>query len=228
MGENLIDVVAIDGPAGSGKSTTARLVAQKLGFMYLDTGAMYRALTLKVLTKNIDVQNESEILLLIKDTKIELRAQKARLIVLLDGRDVTRKIRTEKVSHYVSTIAAHRGVRDWMVRMQRKIGERGKIVTEGRDIGTVVFPNARLKIFLVASLEERAKRRQKDFSSEGKPVNLNKVAEELRKRDIDDSSREIGPLRKAEDAIVLNTSNLTIEQQVDFVIEQWNKKVSGK
>jgi cytidylate kinase len=228
MGENQIDVIAIDGPAGSGKSTTARLVAQKLGFVYLDTGAMYRALTHKVLTRNIDIQGQSEILALIKNTKIELRAQKGRIKVFLDDNDITRKSRSVKISHSVSTIAAYKGVRDWMVKMQRKIGERGKIVAEGRDIGTVVFPHARLKIFLIASLEERAKRRQKDFSSGGKLIHLNKVADELTKRDMNDSSREIGPLRKANDAIVLDTSNLTIEQQVEFVVEQWNKKVRGE
>jgi cytidylate kinase len=227
MGENQIDVIAIDGPAGSGKSTTARLVAQKLGFVYLDTGAMYRALTHKVLRRNIDVKDQSEILALIKNTKIELRAQKGRIKVFLDDNDITRKIRSAKISHYVSTIAAYKDVRDWMVKMQRKIGEQGKIVAEGRDIGTVVFPRARLKIFLIASLEERAKRRQNDFSRGGKPIHLNKVADELKKRDSKDSSREIGPLRKADDAIVLDTSNLTMEQQVEFVVEQWNKKTSG-
>lgn len=228
MGENQIEVIAIDGPAGSGKSTTARLVAQKLGFVYLDTGAMYRALTYKVLTRNIDSQDQSEILALIKNTKIELRAQKGRIKVFLDGNDITRKIRSAKISHYVSTVAANQSVREWMVKMQRKIGERGKIVAEGRDIGTVVFPRARLKIFLIASLEERAKRRQKDFSREKKPVHLNKVADELKKRDINDSSRQIGPLRKADDAIVLDTSSLSIVQQVEFVVEQWSKQVSGE
>jgi cytidylate kinase len=228
MGENQIDVIAIDGPAGSGKSTTARLVAQKLGFVYLDTGALYRALTHKVLTRNIDVHDQSEILALIKNTKIELRIQKGRIKLFLDGNDITRKIRTQKVSRNVSTIAAYQGVREWMVKMQRKIGERGKIVAEGRDIGTVVFPRARLKFFLIASLEERARRRQKDFSREKKPVHLHKVADELKKRDINDSSREIGPLRQADDAIVLDTSNLTIEQQVEFVVEQWNKKVGSE
>jgi cytidylate kinase len=226
MDENQIDVIAIDGPAGSGKSTTARLVAQKLRFIYLDTGAMYRALTYKVLTRNIDVQDQFEILGLIKDTKIEFRAQKSRIRVFLDDNDITRKIRLQKVSLNVSTIAAYKGVREWMVKMQRQIGQQGKIVAEGRDIGTVVFPHARLKIFLIASLEQRAKRRQKEFSREGRPVHLNKIADELKKRDSKDSLREIGPLRQADDAILLDTSNLTIEQQVEFVVEQWNKKVS--
>ncbi len=224
MGKNQIDVIAIDGPAGSGKSTTAKLVAQKLGFIYLDTGAMYRALTLKALIKAIDVRNQFEIASLLSDTKIELWMRKGRLKVILDGSDVTHKIRTERISHHVSIVAAQKQVRDWMVKMQRSIGAQGKIVAEGRDIGTVVFPRARLKIFLIADIAERARRRQKDFSSEDKSIDLKRVAEELSKRDFDDSSRQIGPLRQADDAIVLDTSKLTIEQQVDFVVEQWNRK----
>ncbi len=221
-----INVIAIDGPAGSGKSTTARLVAQKLGFAYLDTGAMYRALTFKALQQCINIQNESEILSLINDTNIELRIKNRQLRIILDGDDVTQRIRSQKISLHVSTVAAYAGVRNWMAQLQRKIGEQRKVVAEGRDIGTVVFPNARLKIFLVASLEERAKRRQKDFLTEGEAINLKQIAEELKKRDHFDSTREIAPLRKAKDAIELDTSNLTIEQQVKFIVEQWNKKVS--
>ncbi len=227
MDDKKIDVIAIDGPAGSGKSTTARLVAKRLGFTYLDTGAMYRALTLKVLNRKIDVQNESEILSLIPATKIALLARARQLSVMLDNRDVTRQIRNSKVSDNVSIISAHKGVRDWMVSLQRKIGEPGRIVAEGRDIGTVVFPNARLKIFLIASLPERAIRRQRDFSNERESTTLNQVAVELKKRDSIDSTRAVSPLKKANDAIELDTSSLTIEQQVDFVMEQWMKKVSG-
>jgi len=227
MGENKIDVITIDGPAGSGKSTTARLVAQKLGFIYLDTGAMYRAVTLKALKRRIDVQNESRILSLILDTSIELCVSKRRLRIILDGEDVTTKIRTQEVSRHVSTIAAYKDVRDWMVQLQSKIVKQGKIVADGRDMGTVVFPNARLKIFLVASLKERAKRRQKDFSREGDVVDLAKIAEELKQRDHIDSTRAVAPLKKAEDAIKLDTTNLTIKQQVDFVVEQWVKKIQS-
>jgi len=227
MADKKIDVIAIDGPAGAGKSTTARLVAKKLRFTYLDTGAMYRALTLKVLKNNIDVQNESAIMSLIPATKIALQARRRRLSVMLDDQDVTRKIRNSKVSASVSIVSAHKGVRDWMVNQQRKIGEAGRIVAEGRDIGTVVFPHARLKIFLIASLAERAIRRQRDFSNEGETTDLDQVTAELKKRDVIDSTRAISPLKKANDAIELDTSNLTIEQQVDFVVEQWMRKVSG-
>ncbi len=227
MDDTKINVIAIDGPAGSGKSTTARLVAKKLGFTYLDTGAMYRALTLKILKRKINVQDESQIMALILTTKIELQTRKERLGVILDGKDVTQKIRGLKVSNNVSIISTYEGVREWMVRLQRKIGEMGMIVAEGRDIGTVVFPNARLKIFLTASLAERATRRQKDFSSEGKPTPLKQIATGLNKRDFIDSTRAISPLKKADDAIALDTTNLTIEQQVEFVVAQWRRKVNG-
>lgn len=227
MADKKIDVIAIDGPAGSGKSTTARLVAKKLGFTYLDTGAMYRALTLKVLNSKIDIQSESKILSLIPTTKIALQPRRKRMGVMLDDQDVTRQIRNSKVSANVSIISAHKNVRDWMVSQQRKIGDAGRIVAEGRDIGTVVFPNARLKIFLIASLAERAVRRQRDFSKEGESTDLAQVASELKKRDVIDSTRAISPLKKADDAIELDTSNLTIEQQVEFVVEQWMRKVGG-
>jgi cytidylate kinase len=228
MDDMKIDVIAIDGPAGSGKSTTARLVAKRLGFTYLDTGAMYRALTLKILKRKIDVHDESEILALIPGTEIELQARKERLVVILNGKDVTRQIRSSKVSNTVSIVSTYESVREWMVSTQRKIGEQGRVVAEGRDIGTVVFPNARLKIFLTASLTERAMRRQKDFSNEGKSTQLRQVAAELNKRDLIDSTRAISPLKKADDAIELDTSNLTVEQQVEFVVEQWMEKLSGE
>lgn len=228
MDDMKIDVIAIDGPAGSGKSTTARLVAKRLGFTYLDTGAMYRALTLKILKRKINVQDESEILALIPGTKIELQTRKERPGVILDGKDVTRQIRSSNVSNTVSIISTYESVREWMVRAQRKISESGSIVAEGRDIGTVVFPNARLKIFLTASLTERALRRQKDIVNEGESTVLKQVAAELHKRDLIDSSRAISPLKKADDAIELDTTNLSVEQQVEFVVEQWMKKVSGE
>lgn len=226
MNENANDIIAIDGPAGSGKSTTARLVAQKLGFTYLDTGAMYRALTLKAIRAGIDIKNESEMLALMNDSKIELRNSRDRLRVFLDGEDVTRKIRSRDVTNKVSSFSALKFVRDWMVRLQRKLGENGKVVAEGRDIGTVVFANARLKIFLVASIEERAKRRQKEYSNERKLFDLKKIAEELNQRDVIDCTRAVAPLKKASDAVELDTTRLTIGQQVDFVIEQWLKKTS--
>ncbi len=227
MSEQRLDVIAIDGPAGSGKSTTARLVAQRLKFTYLDTGAMYRALTLKLLTLGIDIADEVQLKKILEETHIKLNQRAGRLNVLLDGKNVTRQIRGEAVSNAVANVAALKPVRDWMLKLQREAGAAGKIVAEGRDIGTVVFPEARLKIFLTASLEERARRRQREFSRENQPVDLARVAQALQQRDQQDSERANGPLRQAEDAIVLDTSNLTIDQQVDFVVEQW-QRVIGK
>lgn len=224
MIDKITDVITIDGPAGSGKSTTARLVAQKLGFIYLDTGAMYRALTLKALKQEFDIQNESEIQLLINSTTIELQINQQRLKIMLDNEDVTSKIRTQKITQAVSLVSAYPAVRNLMVQQQRQIGKKGKLVAEGRDMGTVVFPDARLKIFLIASLTERAKRRFRDFCVQCEAQDLVTIQAELKQRDMTDSTRAIGPLRKADDAIELDTTNLTIEQQVDFIIQAWKQK----
>jgi len=216
-----LDIISIDGPAGSGKSTTAKLVAKKLGFTFLDTGAMYRALTLKALRSNINLKNEKAVVSLTKDTDIKLFENKGWLRILLDGEDVTKKIRTENISQNVATIAAFPAIREWMVQLQRKIGNNENIVAEGRDIGTVVFPEARLKIFLVASLEARAKRRAKDFSEIGDATNLINIIKSIKERDTLDCKREVSPLKKADDALEIDTTNLTIEQQVDIIVENW-------
>lgn len=223
MSNEKIDVIAIDGPAGSGKSTTARFVAQKLGFAYLDTGAMYRAITLKALRNGVDLETEAELSSLLRQTKIELCQHKGRLRITLDGENVTDKIRNQRVNQGVPKVAAMPAIRAWMVRRQRDLGAKGKLVAEGRDIGTVVFPNARLKIFLIASIEARAKRRSKEFQQAGSGTDFAKIIEHLKSRDHIDSTREASPLRKADDAIELDTTHLTIEQQVDFIVDQWNR-----
>lgn len=220
------EIISIDGPAGSGKSTTARLVAKRLGFIFLDTGAMYRALTLKALRLKIDLENQAELATLIKDTEIKLFENNGWLRIFLDDEDVTKKIRNETVSNNVATLASSPIVRKWMVQLQRKIGNRGNIVAEGRDIGTVVFPNARLKIFLIASIEERAKRRRKDFTGEGASTDLHKIIQALQERDSKDSNRAESPLEKAADAIEIDTTNLTLDQQVDLIVKKWNEKTS--
>lgn len=227
MRNEKVDVIAIDGPAGSGKSITARLVAQKLGFTYLDTGAMYRAVTLKALRNGIDLEDEAELSSLISDTKIELCHHRGRLKVTLDEDDVTQTLRSQNVTLHVATVAAMPVVRKWMVRLQRALGTQGKLVAEGRDIGTVVFPDARLKIYLVASIEARAKRRAKDFHQNGSEIDLNSVVKDLQVRDQIDSTREAAPLRKADDAIELDTTDLTIEQQVDCIVELWDKTLKN-
>lgn len=224
MKNETIAVIAIDGPAGSGKSTTARLVAKKLRFMYLDTGAMYRAVTLKALRRKVDLRIEKTVVDLLQDTRLDFVNVGGHWQMLLDDENVTRKIRSLRVNRQVSTVAAMPAVRQWLVARQRVFGQRGQIVADGRDIGTVVFPNAQLKIFLTASLEERARRRLKDFARSGETIGLQQVIDELKARDEMDSTRAASPLKKAPDAIELDTTHLSIEQQVDFIVQQWQAR----
>ena len=183
-------IIAIDGPAGSGKSTTARLVAQKLGYTYIDTGAMYRALTLKVIESNVDPNDEDSIVKLAENTRIDLIYENGNLKVILDNRDVSDKIRTPEVTSLVSVVSAHPKVRDIMVKKQRELGKDGGVVIDGRDIGTVVFPNADLKIFMTADVKERAKRRQKELKAQGFEIEIEKLIKEIEERDEFDSERE--------------------------------------
>ncbi len=213
-------IIAIDGPAGSGKSTTARLVAQKLGYTYIDTGAMYRALTLKVLESNVDPNDEDSIVKLAENTKIELVYENGNLKVILDEHDVSDKIRTPEVTSLVSIVSAHPKVRDIMVKKQRELGKNGGVVIDGRDIGTVVFPNADLKIFMTADVKERAKRRQKELRTQGFEIEIEKLIKEIEERDELDSNREVAPLKKADDAIEIDTTNLTIDEQVEIVLKK--------
>lgn len=213
-------VIAIDGPAASGKSTTARLIAEQLGYLYIDTGAMYRAMTLKVLQRNLNPNQEEEIARLAEDTSIRLERDGGGLKVFLDNQDVTQAIRSQAVTRGVSSVSTIKKVRDVMVREQRRMGASGGIVVEGRDIGTVVFPNADLKVFMVANVEERARRRQKDLRAQGADVPLQQLMDEIIERDWKDSHRDISPLRRADDAVVLDTSSMTIEQQVKFIVER--------
>ncbi len=213
-------IIAIDGPAGSGKSTTARLVAQRLGYKYIDTGAMYRALTLKVIESGIDPNDENEIVKLAENTRIELLYRNGDLKVFLDGEDVTEKIRSPQVTSLVSLVSAHPKVREAMVKKQRELGKNGGVVMDGRDIGTVVFPEADLKIFMKADVKERARRRQKEMQSQGFYVELDELIKDIEERDKFDSTREVAPLKKAEDAIEIDTTNLTIEEQVEIVLKK--------
>jgi len=212
-------VVAIDGGAGSGKSTTARAVAKRLKFFYLDTGAMYRAATLKYLrcggsTDTIDTALVREI---IKHTAINLRQVDSKILVFLDNKDVTLEIRTTPVNNFVSPISALPEIREWMVQKQREVAEGKNVICEGRDIGTVVFPDAQVKIYMQADLKIRAQRRQKELDEKNIEADFNKVVENLKFRDKYDSNRVHSPLKKAEDAIILDTTDITIEQEVDFV-----------
>jgi cytidylate kinase len=221
-------VIAIDGPAASGKSTTARLVAEKLGYVHVDTGAMYRAVTLKVLRAGIRPADGEGIGRLLATTHMVLRREGEVTRVLLDGEDVTAEIRSPDVTRTVSAVSRHRPVREAMVREQRRMGSEGGIVLEGRDIGTVVFPDADLKFFMIAGIEARGRRRGEELRARGISPDMNGLIEEIRERDSLDSTRAESPLRKAEDAIEIDTSDLTIEEQVRVVVERVRSVVEGK
>jgi cytidylate kinase len=212
-------VVAIDGAAGSGKSTTAKGVARRLQFFYLDTGAMYRAFTLKYLraagsNENVDMELVRRLL---NETTIDLKQENAETRVYLDSEDVTLAIRKQDVSSYVSQISAVREVREWMVARQRAVAEGRNVVCEGRDIGTVVFPDAQVKIFMKADLRTRAERRLKELAEKKINAEMVDVKENLRFRDNYDSQRQHSPLKKAEDAISIDTTDLTIEKEIEIV-----------
>jgi len=211
-------IIAIDGPAASGKSTVGRLVAKRLGYLYLDTGAMYRALTLKAIERGVDLKNERALIDLARKTQIDLKVGRGgELKVFLGQRDVTHEIRAPGITNEVSYIAKVGGVRERMVNLQREIGQKKNIVVEGRDIGTVVFPKADKKFYLDAHFKERARRRYKELCQSGRSVRLENVEEELCIRDEKDRTREVGPLKKAFDAIHLDTTHLTIEEVVDRI-----------
>jgi cytidylate kinase len=212
-------VIAIDGPAASGKSTTARLVAERLGYLYIDTGAMYRALALKVLQQRLDPSEEKAVETVVGTTNISLRTVGGRLRTFLDGVDVTQEIRSREVARAASFVSTFRRVREAMVEKQRSYGEDGGVVLEGRDIGTVVFPEAQLKIFLTAGLEERALRRERELVNSGLEVDSDTLRQEIAQRDRMDATRHASPLTKALGAIEIDTSKLTIDEQVALVVE---------
>lgn len=225
-------VVTIDGPASSGKSTTARLLAKRLDYLYLDTGAMYRAVTLKALRAGVDLDDKRALEELAKNSVLRMNLENQQLRVFLDGEEVSSQIRSPEVSDSVSKVSAYPGVRRAVVALQREFasdivgsasgGKAGGIVAEGRDMGTVVFPGAEVKIFLACDLEERARRRCLELESQGISCSLDEVRENLSKRDEIDSTREDSPLVEADDAVVVDTTNLTIEEQVEEVLKRLN------
>lgn len=208
-------IVAVDGPAGSGKSTAARILAKRLGFLYIDTGAMYRALTLKVLENNISIKDEQKIIQLAESVKIELRNSSEGLRVILDGRDVSLEIRTGQITKIVSDIAKIKEVRQILVKMQRELGQRGDCILDGRDIGTVVFPDAEKKFFVDASAGERVSRRFKELKGLNQDITETDVAKDLANRDKIDSTRAASPLKQAPDAVYIDTTTLSIDQVVE-------------
>jgi cytidylate kinase len=211
--------IAIDGPAASGKSTTAKIIANELGYLYIDTGAMYRALTLAVLDHKINVADKQAIIDLAKKIHIELREGEDGLNTFLDGKDVSREIRLPIISEIISRISAYAEVREIMVHKQRQLAQSGGIVMDGRDIGTIVLPEAEVKIFMQASIAERARRRYRELKKKGMNVQLLQIKEEIRQRDYIDSSRETSPLTAASDAHIVDTTGLSIKKQVEKIME---------
>ncbi|HEY9788575.1 MAG TPA: (d)CMP kinase [Candidatus Obscuribacterales bacterium] len=214
--------IAIDGPAGAGKSTVAKRVADELAYTFIDTGAMYRAAALLSMREGLPLSEPTEIARVVANARIELRCEESaagrKARVFLNGEDVSDQIRTQEVTKVVSPLSAIPAVRTSLVEQQRRIAEGGAVVLEGRDIGTVVLPDAEVKIFLTASQEERAKRRLRDFQAMGEEADLAAILKDINERDARDSSRAIAPLKKAKDAVEINTDGLTVEEVVQQIL----------
>ena len=221
-------IIAIDGPAGAGKSTIAKIVAKKIKYLYIDTGAMYRAITWKAMVNKIDLRDEKKIVEMSKETSIKLvqsdplrrsvSEASDKLKIFVDGKNVSEKIRSENVTKNTNTIAAIQGVRKILRDKQRLLGRNGGVVMEGRDIGTAVFPDAEKKFYLDAKPKERAVRRWKELKAKGKKVSLKKIAEAIKRRDYRDRHRGISPLKKAKDAIVIDSTGMTLKQVAENIL----------
>lgn len=209
-------IIAVDGPAGAGKSTISKLIAKKLNINYIDTGAMYRAVTYKCLSEGVDVKNEAAVIEVAKRTDIDFRENN----IYLDSKVVNEEIRTREVSANVSDVAKIKEVRYLMVDVQREIGTRNDVILDGRDIGSYVFPNADYKFFLVATPEERGRRRYKELCEKGFEGTLEEIIKDIEKRDEIDSNREFAPLKKADDAIEIDTTGLGIDEVVEAVVSK--------
>jgi len=218
--------VAIDGPAGAGKSTMAKRVAGELGFLYVDTGAIYRTVGYHMWLMGIGPKDADGIRRCLDDVNIEIRHEDDGVQhMILNGKDVTGEIRTPEMSKYASGVSAQKCVRDFLLEMQRKFARRHNVVMDGRDIGTVVLPNAQVKIFLTASAEERARRRFEELSQKGEKVSFEKVLQDMKQRDKQDTERAIAPLKAAPDAVKLDTSGNTIEQSIDEILAIVRRKL---
>ncbi|WP_018922216.1 (d)CMP kinase [Salsuginibacillus kocurii] len=217
--------IAIDGPAGAGKSTVAKKVAILENFLYIDTGAMYRALTWKAIDENVDLSNGKELKKCLEQMELQLVEKNDQLQVLVDGKDVSELIRSQNVTDHVSEVSAHKEVREPMVEKQRELAEGNHAVLDGRDIGSYVLPNASVKIFLTASVNERANRRHVENTELGSPSDLEEIKASIRKRDEMDATRELAPLIKAEDAIEIDTTNFTSDEVVEQVRSLIRKRV---
>ena len=216
--------IAIDGPSATGKSTTAKELSRKLSFIYIDTGAMYRAMGLYFIENNISYEDEETINQVCDDIDIDIYYEDDEQHIKLNGRDVTKLIRTEEVSKYASVTSSYLKVREKLVALQRKLAEKNSVIMDGRDIGTVVLPDAELKIFLTATEEERARRRYEELIEKGQDVTIEKVSDELKERDYRDSTRANSPLRQANDAILIDTTGMSINEVVEKIEELYNQK----
>ena len=213
-------IIAIDGPAGSGKSSTAKAVAARLGITYLDTGAMYRAVTLKALRRRVACDDDAALEGIMRETSIAFEGLPPDMRVVMDGEDVSAAVRSDEVTKNVSDYCARDVVRRSLVGQQREIAAGRAVVCEGRDIGTVVFPDAEIKIFMSASVEERARRRQKDFAAMGVEKSTEELIKDIEARDLKDSTRANSPLVKADGAIEMDTTGMTLEDQIMFIVEK--------
>ena len=220
-------IVAIDGPAASGKSTSAKLLAKELGFLYLDTGAMYRCVSWAIIKDEIDLSNDRQLLNFLKIFKIDLKNTGNRSSFYVNNKDVTDLIRKSNISQKVSEVSAIPDIRDFMVDIQRNYAKSENCVMEGRDIGTVVFPKAEVKFFIIASDEVRAKRRKLELESLGEKKSLSELIDEIRRRDDFDSNRGHSPLKKAFDAIEIDTTDLSIDEQVKLMLGIVKQKIIG-
>lgn len=216
-------IVTVDGPAGSGKSTIAKIIAKKYGFTYLDTGAMYRMIALYALENSIDLQDSKAIETMLKNTKLDIVGNQ----FFLNGKDVSDEIRTPRVSAIVSPVSAIKEVRVKLVDLQREISKGKSVILDGRDIGTVVFPNGDVKIYLVASPEERAKRRLKEYEEKGVEDDYESVLASIKERDFIDSTRKESPLKKAEDAHEIDSSTMSIDEVVEVISKYIDEKIGA-
>ena len=217
-------IIAIDGTAASGKSTTAKKVASKLGIMYLDTGAMYRAVTLAVLNQSVDLTDKDALTSLLTSLNLEVKPGKTGTIIHINGKDVSDEIRSVQITEHVSEVSSIFKVREAMVAIQRTLGNKSDCVVEGRDIGTIVFPEAEFKFFMIADVETRARRRQSDLLTLGEERSLEELIKDLKIRDQKDSTRSQSPLTKSADAVEIDTTHFSIDEQVKLIVNHINSK----
>ena len=220
--------IAIDGPAGAGKSTIARAAARSLGFLYVDTGAMYRAIALYLLRNNADVNNDNELERFLDQITIRIAYSNGEQQIILNNENVTGYLRDEKVGNMASVSSAKPKVRAKLLQLQRDIAKENDVIMDGRDIGTFVLPNADVKIYLTATVEERAKRRYAELVEKGQDADLEKIAEDIRTRDYQDMNREIAPLKQAEDAVLIDSSAMTIQEVMDSIVNAFQESLKLK